>query len=891
MSPQAKTGAVEPGRYPGPGWTDALLDLIADLVRRPRWTDSPLPLIWLADEKLAATVLDVLAQQLARPVRSRVPHCRLDDAAQGEIRQELDALCWMLSRPAFGGDRLQFKHYDLATWLMDQDLSNRRPNDIPGELTHRLQKRHRPHRQDHSNSDDLELSAGSLPGQGSQLLSWVIRRVPHVFFRIAISGRVPGIGRRYRWFIRRQPNLAASRSITFLDFAERLTVRRREDEPPGQIDKLLIHAFLEDLRRAYARPPWRLRGWRHTAYTTALIDNVVQGNTRHSLLRLINDVRNETGQWDPLLLICAGERTHNHPDIAAARLKDEHRSWDEAQPRTRRERARRNGDWIWRIGIPGGTAVEREDRRDYTADFEPNKTPVYARRTVVGAACLALVLLSTPFVNSWTGGSDCRHMPFDDNVSVREIDHQCIGYSSNGFKFNDQPGQKKLVDIQERIFAQNRTARKIWEDGKKRRPYVTVVYLGTLTGRVTKSDEEAYVAEREELEGMAVAQYDAIDTAASQYGAPLLNIVIANGGFQMEHAGEAVAMIADLARRDRTVLGVIGLVESRKNIEVALQKLNEAGLPAIAPTLSADGIYRNSNLYLQIAPPNRDEATLVGRYAQTMLHTSGVHIHYTAGEQAELEDDLYVETLLSDLKEEFGRRIKRDMKFGPGVDLSNECGYSGMLFYAGRWSEFDSFLQDLATSCGNNPPKHLVADDSVNRYIANPAILKGAPGNIPLTYVSKAALAACDQLRRRSGEEAPGRFLRRIQAPNLLTPARCAPGSQEPVGERVGLAYDSTMMMLRAVRELGGRLRRDTGQKWNPDSITPVAIYTEILRQNREKPFPGVTGDITFDAHGEPVHKPISLLEVKSIPKMAPPIAVFQCGAVKGGDPPTCLRP
>jgi len=103
--------------------------------------------------------------------------------------------------------------------------------------------------------------------------------------------------------------------------------------------------------------------------------------------------------------------------------------------------------------------------------------------------------------------------------------------------------------------------------------------------------------------------------------------------------------------------------------------------------------------------------------------------------------------------------------------------------------------------------------------------------------------------------------------PDLLSPPRCDPARpDEGAGERVGLAYDSATIMLRAVQTLGVRLRGDQRQRWNPRAITPVGVYTQIRRQNLERPFPGVTGAIRFDDTGEPVHKVIYLLRAKTIP-------------------------
>jgi hypothetical protein len=944
VDPRSEAGrgdAASRAPEPEPRWTNAFLHLVAGLAVRPRWRDRPLPLIWLTGGHGGGAVLDLLAGRLASPARYRVPHVRLaapsgaepEAGAGGEagIRPLLDRLCRKLSRPAFGTGRLWFRRYVLAAWLLDQDLSGLHPDDVPDELARRLRDRARP-RRGHGLTDRGgrgELSADGLFGAFAAL-SWLLSRlVPQVVFRIAVSGRVPGIGRRYRWFMRQQ-YLAPAQSGTFLGFAERLTIGGRDDEPPDQIDRLLLHAFLEDLRQAYLRRPWRVQSWRRTAYPIVLVDDVVPGNARHALLRLVNDVRNETGRYDPLLLVGAGERAPRGvtatgvaaavigaPAIDPAELGSAYRAWAKVLPRTRR--ARGQGAWVWSVAVP---AVhhdrehhdrehhdrEHHDREQHAGErppsFAPPRPPWFARRTVAAAACLLLAVAGGGFVAIRSGWPGCGHSPLAGAVSVREIGGECVGLSADdAFVFNDRPGQEPLVAVQRRIFAQDRQVRRLWERSGRRRPLATVVYFGTLTGRDTATlpDEEAYVAEREELEGLAVAQYDGIHTP--EPGTPLLRVVVANGGFQMRYASEAVKMIVALARRDPTVIGVVGLVESRTTTGAALRMLNAARIPAIAPTLSGDDMHGYSRLYLQIAPPNRDQAALVERYADTVLRVRGVRIYYTVGERSTLADDRYVATLLADLKGAFGRRLESVTAFDESADLSGECGYRGMVFFAGRWSEFASFLQRLSASCVDDPPAHVVADDSVNRYMANPKARQGAPDNIPLTYVSKGALATCPHLRERAGsEEAARRFLRLVGAPALLAPPRCDPArGDRPVGERVGLTYDSAMIMLRAVQELAARLRRDVRQRWDPRSVTPLAVYTEILRQDLKKPFAGVTGDVSFDERGEPAGKVIFLLGVRSIPDTStPPAVVFQCGTARRSAPPapaapatsaTCRRP
>ncbi len=880
-----------------------VLALISQLLRRLARTDRRLPLIWLSGRDGGTRVLSALVERSKLPARYRVPHAHVDLTvadAPHDIRQLLRTLYVQLAAPRFGGERLSFRHYELVDWLMGQDLSREAPGDRARAVVALLRGRHRPFRlhNESLNSNALDL------GPRYRLLKWLILQVmPEVLFRAAVSGRIPGLGRRYRWFMRQQ-YLAPLQSVNFLGLAERLTEGARQPEDIDQVDKLLVHAFLQDLRQAYARRPGRLEGWRRTAYPVALIDNAAEGSAGYRLMQLLNDVRNETGRGDPLLVVCASDQVPEAPakeNIAepdsgklpngdSAYADEDYRTWAKKLPGNRRARV----DTAWYLPISVSDSEDPDqDPREPIGAAPP---PWFARRSVVGAVIVVLALS----VAGWAGwehggGSGCPHIPFRGQVEVRSIGGQCIGYSdSNYFRFNDEPGQERLRHIQNTIFAQNRTVRDLWEKNRVR-PYITIVYLAALTGRPAAANEEAYTAEREELEGLAVAQYDGIQEPASSSEVPLLNIVIANGGFQIEYASEAVDMIASLAAKDPKVVGVVGMAESRTSVAEAIKKLNGIGLPIIGPATSADDFYRNSRLFLQLSAPNRDQARMISEYSEQVLKVSDARLYWTVGTRSDFDRDLYVKTLVNDLVAilpSFGINIANRGRFDGSLSR-DVCGYQGMLIFAGRWTDFPSFLNALDAECGSNPPSHVIAADSVSRYMNNPTLRRSAPGTIPVTYGSKSALGSCESLRdaRASGKDSVrDRFLRLIQRPGLLQPPRCGP-ENEPVGDRGSLGYDSAMIILRAVENLGQELRRDSPHEWDPRSILPIAVHTKIVEQIRESPFEGVSGMIKFDGDsGEPTDKRISLLHVDKIPE-ARPVEVFHCGRAYPDDDPTCRQP
>jgi hypothetical protein len=927
--PEVQTQRTPANRERLPTGGSEFLSLLARLLRRPRRGDRRLPLIWLVRADGAPDLLGLLRRALVRGHRRRVPHALIDATAPGtDVNAALREAYRQLSLEAFGAERLRFRHYPLADWLLHQSLATA-PADRPAADRSALDRsapdrpatdRPAPDRQATATerepfegdpgarraalarrlrdrraarpAGDGPVAADDAVATVYQFALWVVRRaIPGAVFRAAVSGRVPLIGQHYRWFMRQQ-YLAPRQSVTFLGFAERLTAGWRDGEQPDQVHKLLVHAFLEDLRRAYRRRPWHPAAWRRTAYPLLLLDDVRPGTVGHALVRLINDVRNETGRNDPLLVVASGpqappELPHPHALFDAEEAYEE---WVDVLAEARRLRR----PTAWLIGLLAGDPAAGSEPRGGLLNFAAADPPWWARRFLAAAACLLLLVAGAAWTSTrW--GPGCRPQPFAGRVAVELVGGECVGYSdSAAHVFNRDPGQDRLRAIQRRIFAQNAAAAEVWERSDRRRPFVTLIYLGTLTGNRTRADEESYVSEREELEGMATAQYALLRESAGADGAALLRVVVANGGQQMRHAGRAVPMLAELARDDPTVLGVVGMVDSRTTTARALRELNRVGLPVLAPTLSADGMFENSRLYLQLSAPNADQVRMVHAYANRVLRAADTHIYYTTGDDSSLEADLYVGTLVSGARQLFGARLTRVLEWRTGQRLTAECGYDGMLFFAGRWSEFDGFLRALK-ECGANPPRHLVADDSVNRYMANPVLRASAPGNVPVTYVSKAALATCSALRaaRDSGDDVRGSFLSWVSAGDLLEPPRCRDGGGAPVGERVSLAYDAATMVIRAVESLAVRLRHaDPRQRWEPRAVNPVAVHAEVLRRYADQGFPGVAGLIRFTAEsGEPVAKRISLMRVDRVPDTAAePVEVFRCGGADGvGDRTECV--
>jgi ABC-type branched-subunit amino acid transport system substrate-binding protein len=816
-----------------PAITD-LVTLVTGLTARTRgrWQQPMLCLIGPG----ASAMLQLLSAARERQRPYAVP-CAFADASQADdLRQFLIELAERWAAPGTSPERIRFRHFRLVDWLMRQDLTDMRPSQRESELARRLGR--------------ASLGAGSdTATEGARVLTgwagftvWLVTTIlPTVLFRGLVHSRLVEVGRVYRWFMRQQ-YLAPKQAASFWEFALRLTQGSRSEEDPQQVDRLMVHAFLQDLRVEFRRRPWRVRAWRRTAYPVAMVDHVSSGNPGSALLSLINEVRNETGRTDPLLVVAAAQDTADFSVDEEFKwifplqgLSTGVEAWQRSLAVARR--GQRSTAWYVPVEVPG------IDRLSTYVEIAPPwraaPPPFLARRrTLPGLAGLAVLVAAGGFGLTWH--PDCTSLHKAGRVDVVYVEHQCIGYSDSSDVIF---GNENLRKAQAAIFHQNREV----ERSKRRadRPYVTLVYFGSLTKPDAEANEETFSAEREELEGIQIAQHQANLAARTLKNAPLLRVLVANAGQDMRHAERVAGMLKELRERDPSIVAVLGLVESRTWTRNAMIALNDIGLPVVAPTLSGDDIGDNLRYYLQLAPPNEDQAKLIYEYATGVLGKRRILNYYSFGaeDRHAAESDIYVNTLREDLEQRFGQDNYHQERWN-GQRLTDACAgkfQGGVVFFGGRYSNFTDFVTRLSRDCRGRLPI-LIADDSVNRYMANTEWRDNAPDNLPLAYVSKGSLALCGNIEDQEFRDAVTEQL-----------GRCGP-DEKPVGERVGLAYDAVQLLLHAVAQFASA--GDTRSA--PPSPAEVNRQVRILTEN--EPYPGVTGPIEFDGEGVVKDKYLALL-------------------------------
>ncbi|WP_322768863.1 TIR domain-containing protein [Frankia sp. Cr1] len=428
---------------------------------------------------------------------------------------------------------------------------------------------------------------------------------------------------------------------------------------------------------------------------------------------------------------------------------------------------------------------------------------------------------------------------------------ECIGYSDGAGQFFGE--DKRLQTMERLVFQENQCAVALHNGNHfPPRPYVSVVYLAALTPDGPLRDLDS-LPRADELEGILLQQIrqngalaaDGSCLPAASMTAPILRVIIANGGKNMRQVETVASRITALARQDPSVVAVIGMDRSTDQTARAIAQLGHAGLPVVASTLSGDGLEQQSPLYFQMVPPNAREAQLIAAYAEHEKKTR-VSVYYPRS--AAGSGDLYVRTLVADLRIEF---IRKQIAFedeawdGPTFskkpDAPTACTDTSnrMIFFAGRAADFGDFLSAMRENCpAGGQPAPILAGDAVHRYMVQPP-KDDIPAGTTISFASEDAGIELTQQGcfhgtvDRANPYAP-QALRDLcrDMGEFYRSQHLQPPPERWPGEWVGFGYDTAGIIVLAARTPSP----------GHDQPTTVSIVSELQRT----PYYGATGTADF---------------------------------------------
>ncbi|MBA9003379.1 hypothetical protein [Thermomonospora cellulosilytica] len=708
--------------------------------------------------------------------------------------------------------------------------------------------------------------------------------------------------RRYRWFPR-QP-YGPGTAPDFLTFAVKLINRNRLSD--DELDKLLIAAFLEDLRQGYRRS-WRRATWARVRYPTVILDPTVrddpaEAERRMGLARrfveLVERVRADrlrrshrsTGPltaeelrerdrigpeqaaariaFDPLVIVaCAGtddeevaafadrlrpQATRHRPVDLDNALQSYIDHWDD---RRRAIALGYNRDISVNLGRGDGQSAPTLPPRRRHWLVHPF-TPWIVALLVLAASVTVVTVQSVRYC--------------DPRTVWRAANGECVGLTDGSFYFD-----KRLESAERRIRAQNDA---VETSGRR---YVTIVYIGALTANPGAGSPQSALLSgvHGELVGLAIAQQ--LHNAANSE--PLLRVLVANAGSRFRYADEVAKRIRDRALSDRTIVGVVGFGDSKLQTGGAIRRLSQAALPMVGTTSTYDRLGQQaqgfSPYYFRLAPTNRRLADHAAYWARSgRLSPDGTPAASADVFYDDARDDTYSTNLAEDFATAFRRgggevEMLRYRNPGevPGLVLRACQDPADVFYYAGRSDEFRAFINQLAnTSCGGR--RIVLGGDEVTKYVSDNAEEIGRTPSIKLFYTPLAAQEAWNP--RWVGSQPLHVFYPTFETVvrGLVRPN--APAVERPSLAHSAIAYDAAFTMIRVsqrvMAEQGGALP------------TAAAVLSELTEPGPGARMQGATGLIHFgprdQGHLVP-DKPVLLLEVLPTGERT---AVAVCGRLVG---------
>jgi ABC-type branched-subunit amino acid transport system substrate-binding protein len=263
-----------------------------------------------------------------------------------------------------------------------------------------------------------------------------------------------------------------------------------------------------------------------------------------------------------------------------------------------------------------------------------------------------------------------------------------------------------------------------------------------------------------ELRGLALAQaYVNAQALRSGERVPL-RVLAANAGDRFKDAPAVARRIVELADKDRSIAGVVGFGQSRRRTYEAMRILDEAGLPMVGTSGTADELLRQGEHYYQIAPTDTRAGEVMASFARhaPMVHgETAVRVRLIAD-----PSDAYSASLATAFRTAYGDKRTGMLLYtptdapepspvpggpaGPTVaaveDLAREVCRAvaeeprTAVVWAGRGSHFQLFLGELARDARDCPEVSVLGGDDVTNALTEERRPWEVFAGLTLYYVS-----------------------------------------------------------------------------------------------------------------------------------------------------------
>nr|MBA2681070.1 ABC transporter substrate-binding protein [Ktedonobacteraceae bacterium] len=371
-------------------------------------------------------------------------------------------------------------------------------------------------------------------------------------------------------------------------------------------------------------------------------------------------------------------------------------------------------------------------------------------------------------------------------------------------------------------------------------PYITLV-VGSMFS------QDTLVAGRDDLQGAYVAQKEFND-GAKLHSKIRVRLLIANAGGNSLNVTRVAKQIIQLARTDKSVIGVMGWPYSSYAAN-AIRILQSAHIPVVSQTATGDSLTSISSYFFRVAPSNRAQAQAEAEYAIRVLHVKQVAVFLDPA-------DPYSQSLAQDFSQQFqkaGGNIIATEQYTEGKpeQLSNllldALGHSPDALY------FSGYAEDLGTLLAKLPPGNLPVLGGDGLYNLGGYPSSARPGFSRLHFT---ALAYPDEwaVLGHSAQQPP--FFTEYTA--AFNPSGAHAGGSygfTRANDSVILSYDATVALLTGVNKV---LSLHPQQA----TISPPALRDALAGITGQNSLQGVSGCIAFGTNGDPQNKSFVVLAV-----------------------------
>jgi ABC-type branched-subunit amino acid transport system substrate-binding protein len=348
---------------------------------------------------------------------------------------------------------------------------------------------------------------------------------------------------------------------------------------------------------------------------------------------------------------------------------------------------------------------------------------------------------------------------------------------------------------------------------------------------------------RDILQGAYVKQKEYNNVMLKQPQGILLRLMIASADVDSLSPQMVAQKIVQAAQQDPTIVGVVGWSTSAST-ESALPVLTAAHIPLISPTASSDNLSGKSPYFFRVAPTDQQQAIVAAQYVSDTLHAKHVALFVDS-------NDSYSNSLASAFKGALqgtdGKVVTNTYTYVKGdpntIDVQMNTVLQqqpDLIYFAGYVDDVSVVLSHL-TACQNHQQCLLVMGGDA-LYVQGNYSLQDFKNYDHLLFTSF-AFQPQDQIRHPQFFTDYARFF----DPKGLY--RAGTYGYNATDADAILSYDATSVFVQAREQLA------TQQRTSHLTIQAMQQVLHTLHVD------GVSGSISFDQDGNPVHKGVVILK------------------------------